>query len=75
MKNKKIIEIKNEKGAVSALVLFTILMFITILTGVYLTITAKQKAQMKSDMRIKQIYAQDVNNIDNIYDEIIANNI
>lgn len=67
--------IKNENGAVSALVLFTVLMFIVILMGVYLTITARQKAQIKSDMRIKQIYAQDVNNIDKVYNELITNEI
>ena len=64
--------IKNENGAVSALVLFTVLMFVVILMGVYLTVTARQKAQIKSDMRIKQIYGQDVNNIDNVYDEIAS---
>ena len=69
-KNKSII--KNEKGAVSALVLFTVLMFIVILMGVYLTVTARQKAQIKSDMRIEQVYRKDVNNIDNVYNEIIS---
>ena len=64
--------IKNENGAVSALVLFTVLMFIVILMGVYLTVTARQKAQIKSDMRIEQVYRKDVNNIDNVYDEIIS---
>ena len=69
-KNKSII--KNENGAVSALVLFTVLMFIVILMGVYLTVTARQKAQIKSDMRIEQVYRKDVNNIDNVYNEIIS---
>ena len=69
-KNKNII--KNENGAVSALVLFTVLMFIVILMGVYLTVTARQKAQIKSDMRIEQVYRKDVNNIDNVYNEIIS---
>ena len=67
-----IIKLKGEKGAVSSLVLFTVLMFIVILMGVYLTITAKQKAQIKSDMRIEQVYRKDVNNIDNVYNEIIS---
>ena len=40
--------------------------------GVYLTVTARQKAQIKSDMRIEQVYRKDVNNIDNVYDEIIS---
>jgi len=52
-----------------------LLVIIVILMGVYLTITARQKAQIKSDMRIKQIYAQDVNNIDKVYNELITNEI
>ena len=65
--------IKNENGAVSALVLFTVLMFIVILMGVYLIITARQKAQIKSDMRIEQVYGKDVNNIDDVYSKIVSN--
>ncbi len=64
--------IKNENGAVSALVLFTVLMFIVILMSVYLTVTARQKAQIKSDIRIKEIYAQDVDNIDYVYDALLS---
>ena len=55
---KKIIkDIKNnEKGAISTLVLFTILMFIVILMGSFLSIMTMQKAQLKSDIRIQEIY-------------------
>ncbi len=69
-----IIKLKSEKGAVSALVLFTILMFVVILLGVYFTITTIQKGQIKSDMRIQQVYKEDVNNIDDVYNKL-ANNI
>ncbi len=72
-KNKSIM--KNENGAVSTLVLFTVLMFVVILMGVYLTVTARQKAQIKSDMRIEQVYSKDVNNIDYIYNELITNEV
>lgn len=70
-----IIKLKSEKGAVSSLVLFTVLMFIVILMGVYLTITAKQKAQIKSDMRIEQVYGQDIDNVDYIYNKLVTNKI
>lgn len=70
-----IIKLKGEKGAVSSLVLFTVLMFIVILMGVYLTITAKQKAQIKSDMRIEQVYGQDIENVDYIYNKLVTNKI
>ena len=39
--------IKQEKGAVTALVLFTILMFVTILIGTYIGISINQKPNWK----------------------------
>ena len=62
---------KKEKGAISTLVLFTVIMFVTILMGVYFSITTKQKSQIKSDMRIKDIYGQDVERVDELYNEIV----
>lgn len=63
--------IKEEKGAISTLVLFTILMFIVILMGTYLVITTMQKSQLKSDLRIQEIYGEQVNRVDEIYEEIV----
>lgn len=65
---------KQETGAISTLVLFTILMFILILMGVYLTITTMQKSQLKSDMRIMQIYQEDVDRVNEIYNNLIKEN-
>lgn len=62
--------IKQENGAVATLVLFTILMFVVILMGVYLTISTMQKSQLKSDMRIRQIYQDDINRASEIYNNI-----
>lgn len=70
---KKVLsKIKEEKGAISALVLFTILMFIVILMGVFYSITIKQKSQIESDMRIQAIYGEDVDNINTIYTNIVG---
>lgn len=64
--------IKNkERGAISTLVLFTILMFVVILMGVYLGITTMQKSQLKSDLRIQDIYKSEVDRIDEIYNDIV----
>lgn len=63
--------IKEEKGAISTLVLFTILMFVLILMGVYLTITTLQKAQLKSDMRVQDIYGEDVERVHDLYYGIV----
>ena len=59
--------IKQEKGAVTALVLFTILMFVTILIGTYIGISINQKAQLKSDIRIQELYERDVSEINTVY--------
>ena len=69
---KKIIkDMKNEeRGAISTLVLFTVLIFVIILMGAYMIVTTNQKSQLKSDMRIKDIYAEDVERVDEIYNEL-----
>lgn len=45
----------NEKGAVSTLVLFTLLMFVVILMGTYVLITANSRSQLQSDDRIQEL--------------------
>lgn len=63
--------IKKEKGAASTLVVFTVIIFVAILMGAYLTVTALQKAQIKSDMRIQDIYSKDIERVDFLYNEIV----
>ena len=46
---------KNQKGAVSTIVLFTLLMFATILMGTYVLITTNAKSQLNSDARIQEL--------------------
>ena len=63
--------IKEEKGAISTLVLFTILIFIAILMGTYMLVAINQKSQLKSDMRIQDIYGEDVERVNELYNEIV----
>lgn len=63
--------VKEEKGAITTLVLFTVLMFAVILMGVYLSITTMQKGQLKSDMRIRDLYGENVGKVDKVYNELI----
>ncbi len=65
---------REEKGAISALVLFTVLMFSVILMGAYFTISTMQRAQIKSDMRIQDLYGKDVEEADKIYEEQVLQN-
>lgn len=61
---------REEKGAVSALVLFTVLFFIAILGGSYFAVASMQSSQLESDLRIQEIYREPVNEIDNVYASI-----
>ena len=59
----------NEKGSISELVLFTVLMFATVLAGTYVIVSTKVKAELKSDLQIERIYARDVELANFIDDE------
>lgn len=68
---KNIFAIKNQKGAVSILVFITIMVFIIVLMGSYITISILRESQVKSNIRIRDIYVKDVDNADEIYKEIV----
>ena len=69
MKKNNKINLKSQRGAATALVVFTVLMFITILIGVYGVIVARSQAQLKSDAHIQDIYGADVARANEIYEE------
>ena len=56
--------VKSEKGAIAALVVVTVLMFVLILMGTYMAITNLRKSQLESDIRIQQIYGGELDNIE-----------
>lgn len=68
---KNIFAMKNQKGAVSILVFITIMVFIIVLMGSYITISILRESQVKSNIRIRDIYKKDVDNADEIYKEIV----
>lgn len=72
MENKFKLILKNEKGAVSLLVFITILTFAVILLGAYLTVTTMRKSQLQSNIRLQQIYGEDVKRVNQIYDELTS---
>ena len=63
--------VKNQRGAIAALVVVTILMFIIILMGTYTAITNLRKSQLESDIRIQQLYGGDVARIEEVYNSVI----
>lgn len=65
--NKKNIKLKKQNGAVSTIVLFTVLMFIIILSSIYMIISSAQKSQLKSDLRIQDVYEKEINDVSELY--------
>lgn len=65
-------KINSQLGAVSVLVLITVLTFITVLTGAFLTATTLKKSQLESDIRLQEIYAKDVERVDEMYNDLMA---
>jgi len=69
-KNKR--KLSNQVGSATVLVVITIFSFAIILMGTYLTITTLLKSQIKSDIRIQELYGADANRIDELYEEVIG---
>ena len=65
--------IKSESASSSVMVLITVLTFLSILTGVYVIVMNRAQNQIRSDMKIQEIYKNEVDRADEIYDEIIEN--
>ena len=62
---------RGKRGAVSTIVLFTLLMFVVILMGTYVLVTINARSQLRSDERIKDIYAEDVKKKDEMYEAVM----
>ncbi len=62
---------RKENGAIAALVVVTVLMFVLILGGTYMAITNLRKSQLRSDIRVQQIYGEAVEDIESVYEEVI----
>ncbi|MCI9016528.1 MAG: hypothetical protein HFJ53_05135 [Clostridia bacterium] len=63
-------KIRQEKGSITLFVLISMLFFVMFLIGMYLLNANSEITQTAATKRIKEIYEQDVNNIDNVYETI-----
>ena len=66
--------IKSDKGAVTTVVLLTVIFFLTILSTAYMVTATLRKSQLKSDIAAKEVYEKDFNNIDEISNSLKRNN-
>ncbi len=66
------INLKNEKGAVSLYVLLAMLLITITLVSLYVSLTNKHLTQLDVAEQIKSIYEKDINNIDNVYNNLVS---
>ena len=65
-------KIKSQNGAISALVLATMLLFIVVLAGTYLISANVRKAQMKNQRNLKEIYQKDLSDLETAYTSLTS---
>ena len=63
---------KNEKGAITFITLGTIIFIIAFLVSSFVIISNKLQAQTEIKRETKRIYEAEVNNVDQIYDNLLA---
>lgn len=59
--------LKQEKGSITLFVVISMLFFVMFLTGMYMLSATAEKGVIEEQARIKEIYEQGVNDIDNVY--------
>ena len=64
------INTKSEKGSISVFVIVAFIFCMTILVNIYWSSTNYQVTVLQSQQRIKEVYGEDVNNIDKIHETL-----
>lgn len=59
--------LKQEKGSITLFVLISMIFFLMFLAGMYMLSATAEKGVIEEQARIKEIYEQGVNNIDEVY--------
>ncbi len=73
-KLNSIIKLKSQRGGATALVFFTLFVFLIIASGAFMTSSTLRKSQAKSDIQIQEIYGKDVKDVDSVYEELVEAN-
>lgn len=63
-------KIKSENGSITVMVIVAFIFCMTILINLYWTSTNYQVTVLQAEKRIKDVYGEDVNNIEQIYESI-----
>lgn len=66
---------KEEKGSMAVYVIVTLVSFCLILTGIYISTSSVRKAQIKTDIKIKEVYETGFSNISTEKEWYIEDNL
>lgn len=67
----KLLNYKSERGSISLYALIAMLLTVTILLGIYIYNAQKQAQNLEVTRQIKSIYEKDINNINNVYNNLV----
>lgn len=62
----------SENGGAAVLVVFTIFTFLIVGMGAFMSVSTLRKSQLNSDLRIQQIYGEDYEKVDGVYEELLT---
>ena len=65
-------KIQTENGSISVFVIIAFIFCMTLLINLYWTSTNYQVTVLQAEQRIRDIYAEDVNNIDEIHSRLLS---
>lgn len=68
-------KIKSENGSITVFVIVAFIFCMTILVNLYWTSTNSQITVLQAEQRIKAVYEEDVNNVEEIYENISGSSI
>ena len=63
-------KMKSEKGSISVFVIVAFIFCMTILMNIYWSSTNYQVTVLQAEQRIKEVYGNDVNNVNEIHDNL-----
>ena len=65
----------NQKGSITLFVLLAMIFFIIIILNMTMNVANKKQSQISEYDKIKQEYEKNINNIDQVYNEVLQNEI
>lgn len=65
----------NQKGSITLFVLLAMIFFIVIILNMTMNVANKKQSQISEYDKIKQEYEKNINNIDQVYNEVLQNEI